>query len=55
VRDQAVAVVKALGIPQSQDSLWAQTIEALPVVEAMGLYDLADFLRKSLGPMAEMP
>lgn len=39
-------LVQALDLPQSQASLASQMKDCIPIIESLGYYDLADFLRK---------
>lgn len=41
----AVKLLRQLGAHQSQGSLASQAGDCAPVVEALGYYDLADYLR----------
>lgn len=43
--DLALRLVKQLRCSQSQGSLVSQAIDCNPIIEALGYYDLADFLR----------
>jgi hypothetical protein len=45
----AVKLLRVLNAPQSQGSLMSQAEDCAPVVEALGYYDLADFLRRHVG------
>lgn len=42
----AVSLLRCLNTAQSQGSLASQASDCAPVVEALGYYDLADYLRR---------
>lgn len=41
-------LLQTIGVPQSQDSLSDQAKDCVPLLEAIGYYDLADHLRETL-------
>ena len=43
--DLARKLVLALDVYQSQGSLFSQVTDCIPIVEALGYYDLVDYLR----------